>query len=187
MQIKKLSIAASLVFLMTGCASSLSGLDASSSYACKAPDGVTCSSLSGVYANAVANNLPSSAKKTAKVDDVPVPKRSITGETPTAGTPIRSAPKMLRVWLAPWEDIEGDLHDQSYVYVMVHAGQWAVEHHQRQISDRYQPTFLTTKPVNQAGQNQGSSPPQPEPSGAALNLPGNQMFGQQSPLPGSAD
>jgi conjugal transfer pilus assembly protein TraV len=30
-----------------------------------------------------------------------------------SGTPIRSAPRLLRVWFAPWEDTDGDLHDQS--------------------------------------------------------------------------
>ena len=37
----------------------MSGLSGSSSYACKAPDGVICDSVSGTYANAVQNNLPS--------------------------------------------------------------------------------------------------------------------------------
>ena len=42
---------------LAGCMS-LSGLSGNSSYACKAPDGVTCQSVSGTYANAVVNNLP---------------------------------------------------------------------------------------------------------------------------------
>jgi hypothetical protein len=37
----------------------MSGLSGSSDYACKAPDGVTCDSVSGTYANAIHNNLPS--------------------------------------------------------------------------------------------------------------------------------
>ena len=44
--------------LLSGCAS-LSGLDGGSSYACKAPEGVTCDSVSGTYHNALQNNLPS--------------------------------------------------------------------------------------------------------------------------------
>jgi len=42
---------------------SMSGLGGDSKYACKAPDGVTCDSVSGTYANAVANNLPSQRKR----------------------------------------------------------------------------------------------------------------------------
>jgi conjugal transfer pilus assembly protein TraV len=37
----------------------MSGLGGDSKYACKAPDGVACDSVSGTYANALHNNLPS--------------------------------------------------------------------------------------------------------------------------------
>ena len=47
---------------LPGCMN-LSGLDGSTHYACKAPDGVTCDSVSGTYANAVQNNLPSQRSK----------------------------------------------------------------------------------------------------------------------------
>ncbi len=50
--------------MLAGC-TSISGLTGSSSYACKAPDGVTCDSVSGTYANAVQNNLPSQRSRTA--------------------------------------------------------------------------------------------------------------------------
>ena len=43
--------------LLQGCA--FSGLDGDSKYACKAPEGVRCDSLSGNYYNAIQNNLPS--------------------------------------------------------------------------------------------------------------------------------
>src|ERR1700675_1394532 len=41
----------------TGC-SDMAAVGGSSKFGCKAPDGVHCMSVSGVYANAVANNLP---------------------------------------------------------------------------------------------------------------------------------
>ena len=53
----RLTAALGGVVSLAGCMS-LSGLSGNSSYACKAPDGVTCQSVSGTYANAVANNLP---------------------------------------------------------------------------------------------------------------------------------
>lgn len=43
-----------------------------------------------------------------------------------APTPLRSAPKVLRVWVAPWIDHEGDLHQKSYLYVVIDSGQWAI-------------------------------------------------------------
>ena len=52
------------VGLLAGCMN-LSGLSGGSSYACKAPDGVTCQSVSGTYANAVADNLPAQRQRAA--------------------------------------------------------------------------------------------------------------------------
>lgn len=46
----------SALLSLTGC--SFSGYDANSQFACKAPEGVLCSSMSGIYANAMAHNLP---------------------------------------------------------------------------------------------------------------------------------
>ena len=49
---------ANAMTLMSGCAN-MSGLGGSSQFSCKAPDGVKCESMTGVYHNAVAENLPS--------------------------------------------------------------------------------------------------------------------------------
>ena len=49
--------------LLAGC-SSITGLDGSSQYACKAPEGVKCDSVSGNYYNALQNNLPAQRKPT---------------------------------------------------------------------------------------------------------------------------
>ena len=47
------AVAPPLVFALTlsGCASTLSGLGGADGYACKAPEGAMCTSVSGVYAN----------------------------------------------------------------------------------------------------------------------------------------
>lgn len=160
------------LLMLGGCASSLSGLDGNSTFSCKAPDGVLCSSLSGVYANALQDNLPGlqSHKHTSVPDNnaswnnhvpgtgeplstttdkrvaSPVQPRTQVpfASVPSTGAPIRTAPKILRVWIAPWEDADGDLHDQSYLYVVADPGRWMVEHNQRQVTDRYRPAFLSS-------------------------------------------
>ena len=128
--------------VLAGCAS-MSGLDAKGSFACKAPIGVLCESMTGIYANAQANNLPgqrvnrkggAGATSSAKSQAAGALTESI-----YSGTPIRSAPLVLRVWFAPWEDTDGDLHDQSYVYLPVHSGKWLIEHNRRRIQDAYRP------------------------------------------------
>ena len=53
--------------------------------------------------------------------------------------PLRSPARVLRLWVKPWEDADGDLMDQVYVYVPVDNGRWLVDHTQRQIRDAYAP------------------------------------------------
>ncbi|MGD9835765.1 MAG: TraV family lipoprotein, partial [Piscinibacter sp.] len=47
--------------LLGGCASTMSGLGGEGSYACKAPVGSQCTSVSGVYANSIHGQPPASA------------------------------------------------------------------------------------------------------------------------------
>jgi conjugal transfer pilus assembly protein TraV len=147
--------AALLALLQAGC-SSMSGLSGSSSYACKAPEGVGCDSVSGTYANAVQNNLPSqqgraidrpNAARPERMTDPPqlAPRLGNTANPlaavglPPTPVALRSAPRVLRLWFKPWEDADNDLYDQGYVYVQIDAGRWQVEHVQRQIRETYAP------------------------------------------------
>lgn len=136
-----ISVAAALA--LAGCA--MSGLDAKNSFSCKAPDGVLCESMTGIYANAQANNLPGQrvthSNASAEVSRAKAPEAGVGVLTKPiySGTPIRSAPLVLRVWFAPWEDTDGDLHDQSYVYLPVDSGKWLIEHNRRRIQDAYRP------------------------------------------------
>ena len=58
---------------------------------------------------------------------------------PRSGDPVRSAQQVRRVWLAPWEDDDEVLHDQSYLYLVVDPGRWQVEHARRQAGEGYRP------------------------------------------------
>lgn len=171
-------VAASLA--LAGCVN-LTGLDGDSKFSCKAPDGVTCTSLSGVYANVVANNIPSAQKaKAADQGEVTTNSRTqdtsmISGHPASSGEPIRSQQKVLRVWVAPWEDADGDLHDQSFIYVVAQEAGWQIEHNQRRIQERYRPTFLQGKPA-QAPAPAASSNRQMQGAQPALSVPGNQML-----------
>ena len=135
---------AATVLALTACGS-MSGLDAKDSFSCKAPDGVLCASMTGIYANAQANNLPGQRVKhdngPDKVSRAKAPEAGtgVLTKPIYSGTPIRSAPLVLRVWFAPWEDTDGDLHDQSYVYLPVDSGKWLIEHNRRRILDAYRP------------------------------------------------
>lgn len=179
---RKLAIAVAVMLpaILTGCAS-MSGLESESQFACKAPPGVTCSSLSGVYANAIANNLPALRNEngdTQGAAEQDALTSRIVGRAPSAGDPIRTPPRILRIWIAPWEDSEGDLHDQSYIYVVADPGRWVIEHNQKRIIDRYRPTFIRPSQGNPA---QKPSTPVPQQAGSGVVLPGAQGYGPTPP------
>lgn len=148
-----LRIATACLLLPLGACMNMSGLGGDSKYACKAPEGVACESVAGTYANALHHNLPSQRARrspAARQDefDERAPEAATRAASPaTAGdagpgvasSPLRSQARVLRLWIKPWEDADGDLYDQGYVYVQVDNGQWLIDHVQRQIRDAYAP------------------------------------------------
>ncbi len=103
-------------------AASLAGCAAR--YGCPAPKGVSCKPISEVYRSTLGSATTS---KTAKNATAPSTQAKPPAPTSLAEdqSPIRSAPKILRVWISPWIDDEGDLHQDGYVYVVVDHGAWA--------------------------------------------------------------
>jgi conjugal transfer pilus assembly protein TraV len=132
---KPAAFAPPLVFALalSGCTSTLSGVGGADGYACKAPEGALCTSVSGIYANA-AQGMPKPTKSPEHQSQTATP--VIYGATSIApdrsaavsGGPIRSNPRVLRLWIAPWEDADGDLHEAALVNVIVDTGRWLIEH-----------------------------------------------------------
>ena len=165
-----------LLLALTGCAGTMSGLDGQGKFSCKAPDGISCASLSGVYANAVQNNLPGQRPptETAKGESA-APK--IVHQAPISGEPIRSAQKVRRVWLAPGEDDEEVLHDQSYFYLVVDPARLHFDYSLRKPIQIYRPV-LPPKFFTPAVPNASERPAlRMERSNPALSP--NAMFPQQ--------
>lgn len=178
-----------LFFPLAACMN-MSGLGGDSKYACKAPDGVTCDSVSGTYANALHNNLPSqqAQRSTRRLKEPSEESHSVTvgrsisrttanpSDMAVTPSPLRTQARILRLWIKPWEDADGDLYDQGYVYVQVDNGQWQIDHVQRQIRDLYAPLKPPPKPDTEAANEPGASTPSPLPmlqrpplSGAGAN------------------
>ena len=97
---------------------------------------------------------------------------------PAAGLaqPLRSQARVLRLWIKPWEDADGDLYDQGYVYVQVDGGRWMIDHVQRQIREAYAPLKAPPKPAAEA-----TVEPQP-----GVNLPTTPLPLQRAAAPGGA-
>lgn len=128
------AVLSAVAALSAGCASTMSGLGGEGSYACKAPVGTQCTSVSGVYANSTHGPVPASVlpKPATAPASAPSASPGASGSASTAAvgtpaTPIRSQPRVLRLWIAPWEDADGDLHEASVVHVLVDTGRWLIE------------------------------------------------------------
>jgi conjugal transfer pilus assembly protein TraV len=158
--------------LLGGCASTMNGLGGEGSYACKAPVGSQCTSVSGVYANSIhgqppASALPKPAKGPASTAPVATTASASTA-APGLGAPqaaLRSQPRVLRLWIAPWEDADGDLHEASVVHVLVDTGRWLIERvipANRQRVDAVRPPIPSAAPASSP-----SSTSEPAPSAEA--------------------
>jgi conjugal transfer pilus assembly protein TraV len=152
------------VLALAGCAS-MAGVGGSAEFGCKAPAGVKCDSVSGTYYNALQQNLPSQQKGAPAAPDasvVPtlmdqlVGKRAVSASstrnaaltsatvtalavTREANAPLRSPARVLRLWIKPWEDSDGDFHSQSYVYVPIDTGRWVIDHYRSSSREAYAP------------------------------------------------
>ena len=144
--------------LLGGCASTMSGLGGEGSYACKAPVGSQCTSVSGVYANSIHGQPPASAlpKPANEPTSTAVAATVASASTaaPGLGAPpsaLRSQPRVLRLWIAPWEDADGDLHEASVVHVLVDSGRWLIERvtpANRQRVDAVRPPIPSAAPAS---------------------------------------
>ncbi|MCB2008638.1 MAG: type IV conjugative transfer system lipoprotein TraV, partial [Rhodoferax sp.] len=186
-----LVLVTALTAVLGGCASSLTGVGGTERFACQAPVGAQCTSISGVYANAdrtghllptrelsavpslpqgrtgsapdtpaasPTDEPPASSSTSPPVmspiaspvtqpvtspmtPPVPLPSappasmsthssatRSPAGTTaPHAPATLRASPRVVRLWIAPWEDADGDLHEASFVHVVIDTGRWLIE------------------------------------------------------------
>ncbi|PKB13843.1 TraV family lipoprotein [Janthinobacterium sp. 64] len=182
LSVKSLSAAAICLKLLGGCGD-MTGLGGKSEYACKAPEGVRCNSVSGNYYNSFPSGS-GAAPKGAPIKGTPraAPRSmytmvkaasgsSMQGQPAFEPAALRSPPRVMRLWIKPWEDSDHDLHDQSFVYLQTDPGRWQVAHAQRQIRDAYavltppaspqaaaqEPTVGTAK----TNMNAGTSPAAP--------------------------
>lgn len=120
--ISRYGISLLLITIVTGCATE---------YGCKGmPDEPSCLSTTQAYqvTNTALTEAPlensqgsESTSKPALVSPLqqPVPKI----EDPT---PIRTPSQVMRIWIAPWEDADGDLMVSSYVYTELEPRRWMI-------------------------------------------------------------
>lgn len=93
------------------------------SFTCPAPNsGMKCTSVSTVYSRALSGELEASPQKTSveefNPDDIKEKKpATVSAKLETSKmVPLRTPPKIIRMWIAPWEDDDGDLNQGGYVF-----------------------------------------------------------------------
>lgn len=181
----------------SGCAN-MSGLDAAPGFGCKAPVGVKCDSVSGTYHNALRNNLPaqaagasgatagsrpaSPAGPRSSTPLVAVSTRATGADDPGAyaATPLLSGPKVRSLWIKAWEDAEGDLVGESFVFVRVADSRWLVDHVQQRSREAFAPVRAARPPpaVAPAAADAGKRVARPEQQPVAAGS----LSGEASPL-----
>ncbi|WP_165786334.1 TraV family lipoprotein [Methylomonas sp. Kb3] len=112
-----------LITIATGCATT--------DYGCKGmPDEPSCLSTTQAYqvtntaiTEAPAENNPSSETTSTPALALPLQQPVPKIEDPT---PIRTPSQVMRIWIAPWEDADGDLMVSNYVYTELEPRRWMI-------------------------------------------------------------
>jgi conjugal transfer pilus assembly protein TraV len=145
--------------LLAGCAS-LSGVGGESHYACPAPQGVRCGSVTANYLQSLPGDRPGqftpgrvTELESAETAAEPAPAQAAPTAYPDAATPLRSPPRILKLWVAPWEDRDGVLHDAAFVFVPIDHGRWLLRHGRpaTRIQDRFVAPSGSSIPARTAG------------------------------------
>ena len=106
-----------------------------SSYSCPGGvDGVRCLSARQVYQATEASdyvkpaNAPGEEDKSALAASssnvIPQQTHQIAVPSIEQPVPIRTQAKVMRIWMAPWEDDDGDLHADGYLYTEIESRRW---------------------------------------------------------------
>lgn len=77
--------------------------------------------------------------------------------TPSTGMPLRIPERILRIWVAPYEDEESALNDQKYIYLTVQKGAWQVEANKLNVGNSYKQIYPLGKAREQMEEASGGS------------------------------
>lgn len=110
-------------------------------------DGVRCMSARQIYQATESSDY---VKTTAEADD-PDKRQSAVYERPPTNPvaipsigqpiPIRTQARVMRIWTSSWEDDEGDLHADGYMYTEIESRRW-------NLGDRFQSPGSAISPLS---------------------------------------
>lgn len=171
---------------LVGCASTMSGLNGSDRLSCPVTPGVTCKPMSQVYEESSKPAEPAQSEEGAAAsgDTRPAPPRGtvrgLSGVEP-GPVPLRTRPKVLRVWVTPWEDADGDLYPEgTWIAMRIDDGEWNVEHVRERIRDGYGAALMPPPASPEAGPAAKAKPASVAADVAEV-LPKNLVPGSKAP------
>ena len=132
-----------------------------SSYSCPGGvDGVRCMSARQVYQATESSdyvkpaNAPGEEDKStlaaSSANNIPQENRQITVLSIEQPIPIRTQAKVMRIWMAPWEDDDGDLHADGYLYTEIESRRW-------NLGERFKSPGGAISPLNFAAPSSATS------------------------------
>lgn len=115
--VTNMAAAIALALILGGCAST-------PKYACGVPIGIGCKPVRAVYQASLAGVPAITADTKRTADASKGTTKAAPADSANPGDPLLSRPRHLRVWIARWEDADGDLVDESNVYLRLDRGSW---------------------------------------------------------------
>ncbi|MCG7878162.1 MAG: TraV family lipoprotein [Candidatus Thiodiazotropha endolucinida] len=103
-------------------------------YSCDAPDGTLCISTYNIYSETHGGNDPyiqQNEKEIVNENQDDIIKEYISANIPNKSIPIRTPSKVMRIWIAPWEDTKsGAFIASGYLYTEIEKRTWVLSNHQ---------------------------------------------------------
>lgn len=121
--------------LVAGC-SSLAGVGGTDASTCATTAGRPCASIQSTYATrgsglSTSPEMPKTEAGATQPAVAPTQYASPAAGIHTGAEPVvalRSNPRVLRGWFKAWEDSDGDLFSDTYVYMTADGGRWLVDY-----------------------------------------------------------
>ncbi|MGZ8174503.1 MULTISPECIES: type IV conjugative transfer system lipoprotein TraV [Methylobacter] len=112
-------------------------------------DGVRCMSARQVYqatessdyVKTISEDDKSDDKKNQTINPGQAHKSQVAVPSIEQPIPIRTQAKVMRIWMAPWEDEEGDLHADGYLYTEIENRRW-------NLGDRFKSPGSVQRPLS---------------------------------------
>lgn len=147
----KLALLAATILVLTGC--SYMGIG-QGDFSCPGGiDGVRCMSARQVYQATESSDYvkvvgEEDTQGESHTTNQPTVNRPLNSQVAVPSieqpVPIRTQAKVMRIWMAPWEDDDGDLHADGYLYTEIESRRWNLGERFRSLGTAISPLSIKT-------------------------------------------